>query len=185
MSRCQYHCSLFTYGERERSPAHELVNQFVTETMKDVNVSTVAKAPISCVWDIMTNLEECSKHVSSIISIERVSGDEPGKVALGTTWKETRKMFGQDTTETMGVTSVDTPDSDQVRSYTVESVSCGTNCKSVMKVEALSPEGGEPQSRLSIWFGGEEQTPESQSAFSRFWSSAHCLVSLAGLWQVQ
>jgi carbon monoxide dehydrogenase subunit G len=102
----------------------------------------VAAAPEQ-VWAIVTDLDRSAEVISAITALERT--DEGTGFGVGTAWRETRVMFGRETTESMEVTKVD-----EGRSYTVESTSRGVLYTSVMRVE---PEGA--GARVSWEFGAE------------------------------
>jgi carbon monoxide dehydrogenase subunit G len=101
------------------------------------------------VWRIITDLERTSDVISGITALERTDGGSG--FGVGTTWRETRVMFGREATESMAVTAIE-----EGRSYTVESDSRGAHYRSVMRVE---PAG--QGSRLTLEFGAE---PRSASA---------------------
>ncbi|TDF35174.1 SRPBCC family protein [Alteromonadaceae bacterium M269] len=64
----------------------------------DINISK----PAVEVWAAITDIENCQDMVSSIIDLEVL--DKPEKDLVGLKWKETRKMFGKEATETMWIT---------------------------------------------------------------------------------
>jgi carbon monoxide dehydrogenase subunit G len=106
-------------------------------------------APPRKVWAVVTDLDRTAAVVSGITALERT--DDGQGFEVGTAWRETRVMFGRETTEPMEVTAVD-----EGRSYTVESTSRGVHYTSVMLVEAKG------DGTLLTWeFGGE---PLSTSA---------------------
>ena len=81
-------------------------------------------APIDKVFSAFSDLEAIEKNITGIQTIELVTG--PAKMEVGTTWKETRFVFGKEATETMWVTEL-TPN----KSYSVEAQSNGTKYHSV------------------------------------------------------
>ena len=112
--------------------------------MTQITVSREVDAPADAVWQVMTDLERSPQVVSAIGRIERLSGDE--EFGVGTSWRETRQMFGREATEEMVVTAVEPG-----RSYTVEADSRGAHYRSTMTVEPLDAD----RSRLSMVFAGE------------------------------
>ena len=72
--------------------------------MKPIRVSRDVKAPASVVWEIIIDLEGSVDTISSIQKVEILSGS--GEFGVGTTWRETRTMFGKKATEVMEVTEV-------------------------------------------------------------------------------
>jgi carbon monoxide dehydrogenase subunit G len=107
--------------------------------MSSIHVERRIEAPPSRVWDIITDLERSPDVVSGIEAVEVIEGDDFG---VGTTWRETRTMFGKRVTEDMRV--VDVADG---ASYTVESRSGGTTYHSVV---AVDPDGDGSVLRMSF-----------------------------------
>ena len=64
----------------------------------EINISK----PKNIVWDAITDIENCPDMISSIIDLEILN--QPTDTILGLKWKETRKMFGKEATETMWIT---------------------------------------------------------------------------------
>lgn len=113
--------------------------------MMDMVVSREVGASPERVWEVVTDLRGAADRISAISQIEIVNGSD--EFGVGTTWRETRQMFGRETTEVMEVTAVDPG-----RSYTVESDGRGAHYRSVITVE---PHNG--HTNLSMTFGGEPQ----------------------------
>jgi uncharacterized protein YndB with AHSA1/START domain len=65
-----------------------------------VVVSAVIEAPTRRVFDLFTDLERATEHVSGIKQVERLT---PGPFGLGTRWRETREVFGHLDTQEMEV----------------------------------------------------------------------------------
>jgi len=86
-------------------------------------------APPQKVWAIVTDLSTTAEVITAITALERTDGGSDFEV--GTAWRETRVMFGRESTESMAVTAID-----EGRSYTVESISRGVHYTSIMKVVA-------------------------------------------------
>ena len=72
--------------------------------MKPIQVSRGVKAPASVVWGIITDIEGSVDTIAAIEKVEILSGGH--EFGLGTTWRETRTMFGRQATEVMEVTEV-------------------------------------------------------------------------------
>ncbi len=91
-------------------------------------------APVEVVWDIITDLDGSQDVISGILGIERLGG--PDGYAVGTRWRETRKMFGKEATEDMEVATVEpmsattitasSHGSDYLSGFTLESSAAGT-----------------------------------------------------------
>lgn len=77
------------------------------EPMWSIRVSRHVEAPAAVVWQVITDLEGMAGLLPDIVRLERLSDDGPGTYRRGTRWRETRRMFGREATETMEVTAVD------------------------------------------------------------------------------
>jgi hypothetical protein len=97
------------------------------------------------VFDVFTDLRNAPGRIKSIIRME-VIGD--GVVGKGTRFRETRKMFGKEATETMEITRFDPP-----RAYTVEANSCGMHYVSQFDFKADGT-----ATVVTMTFGGTPQT---------------------------
>ncbi|MGD8486776.1 MAG: SRPBCC family protein [Chloroflexota bacterium] len=104
-------------------------------------------APAAKVWAICTDLDRTVEVISAISALERTDGGSG--FGVGTAWRETRVMFGRETTESMAVTGID-----EGRSYVVESTSRGVRYKTVVLVEPT----GDDRCRLVWEFGAEPLT---------------------------
>ena len=65
-----------------------------------VVVSADIGAPTRHVFELFTDLERATEHVSGIKQLERLT---PGRFGLGTRWRETREVFGHLDTQEMEV----------------------------------------------------------------------------------
>jgi carbon monoxide dehydrogenase subunit G len=74
-------------------------------------------APVERVFDVASDLGRAAERIRGIERIELLT---EGPMRVGTRWRETRKMMGQSSTETLEVFALDRP-----RSYTVGCESCG------------------------------------------------------------
>lgn len=72
-----------------------------------VTVDRYVAAPPRVVWAVVTDLEGTTARLPGVLSVERLSDDGPGAYEVGTRWRETRRMFGQEATETMEVVAVE------------------------------------------------------------------------------
>lgn len=73
--------------------------------MPSVTVSRMIAASPERVWDVLTDFENLPNVVDAISSVTRV-GDGEG-FAVGTRWRETRKIMGRQATEEMFVTAIE------------------------------------------------------------------------------
>lgn len=97
----------------------------------EIEVTRHVAAPAEKVWAVIADVEHSGQVVSAIESIEMVVGPSP--VGVGTTWRETRTMFGRQTTQELTVSAVEVG-----RSYTVRTHSGGTEYESTVSV---APDG--------------------------------------------
>ncbi len=118
--------------------------------MKPVEVSLESPASAESLWRVMTDLPNWPQYVDAIQQVELVS--EPGPFAVGTRWRETRRVFGQSAVEEMWVTALESG-----RSYTVESESRGAHYTSVFAVESKGS-----GAVLTVTFGAEPLSTSSR-----------------------
>jgi carbon monoxide dehydrogenase subunit G len=112
--------------------------------MTTISVSRRVAASADVVWSILVDLEASVDTISAIQSIENLSDGQ--QFGIGTRWRETRTMFGNQATEVMWVTDIDPG-----ISYVVEAESNGARYTTVMKVLSR----GDNASELSMEFGAE------------------------------
>ncbi len=63
-----------------------------------ISVTRHVNAPADTVWQVLTDLDNAADTLSGVIRIERLAGEG---YAVGTKWRETRKMMGKEATEDM------------------------------------------------------------------------------------
>lgn len=114
--------------------------------MTTVSVSREIAADPAAVWSIMVGIDRWVEVVDAIEAVDRL--DDGDGFGVGTTWRETRTMFGREATEVMEVTEHE----ERVR-YATFAESHGTKYHSEMRVD---PSG--VGSRLSMSLRGEPQT---------------------------
>lgn len=86
--------------------------------MPRVTVSRSVAAPPAEVFAACADFARAADRIKDILRVEVLS---PGPVGVGTRFKETRKMFGKEATETMEVVAFDPP-----AGYELRAVNCGT-----------------------------------------------------------
>lgn len=96
-----------------------------------VTVSKTVDAPPSAVWAVLTDLDAAPHTLRGVTAVERLDG--PGDYTVGTRWRETRVMFGKESTEELRVVDV-VPE----RRTVVTAESGGTVYRSVF---TLTPHG--------------------------------------------
>ena len=75
------------------------------------------------VFEVFCDLEHAAANISAITKLEVLAG--PAQLNVGTRWRETRTMFGQEATEEMWVTA-----HEQNASYVAEAESRGAHYRS-------------------------------------------------------
>lgn len=101
-------------------------------TDPQVTVERRINASADRVWEALTDLERMP---SVLTGVERVDVLTPGPFAVGTRWRETRRMFGKQATEEMYVTACEAPGR-----YVVEADSAGTHYVSEFSLDRSGPQ---------------------------------------------
>lgn len=91
-----------------------------------VQVEREIAAPPQTVWEVVTDLDHAAETLSGVTRIEVLTD---GPYAVGTRWRETRRMMGKEETQELQVTEVDAP-----RRTTVEAESDGVHYVSTLTV---------------------------------------------------
>jgi carbon monoxide dehydrogenase subunit G len=113
---------------------------------RELTVRRLVRAAPEDVWSVITDVEHAAQTLRGVSRVELLDG--PG-YAVGTRWRETRKMFGKDETQTLEVAACDPP-----RSTTVTSRSAGVEYRSVFTLEPVD-EG----TLVSVCFGASHPDP--------------------------
>jgi carbon monoxide dehydrogenase subunit G len=87
-------------------------------------------APVETVFTIATDLAHAAENIRGIERIELLTD---GPMRMGTRWRETRKMMGHESTETLKVVGFDRP-----RSYSIGCESCGAYFETTFR---FAPDG--------------------------------------------
>ncbi|MBX3403727.1 MAG: SRPBCC family protein [Phycisphaeraceae bacterium] len=85
--------------------------------MNEISVTKRINAPREKVFALFADLRNGSRHVSGILKLEVLT---EGPIGKGTRFRETRRMFGKEATETMEIVEFSPPSG-----YTVTANSCG------------------------------------------------------------
>lgn len=108
-------------------------------------LSTHIDATQEAVFAAAGNFPDAAAFISAIDSVEMLTPAKDGlPIGVGTSFKETRTMFGKQATETMEVTEFDPP-----RAYTLSALSCGVQYHSRVTVLEEQPGTGGGGCRLS------------------------------------
>lgn len=108
--------------------------------MKIEDQITVA-APIDVTFDTFSDIEGAAPILSGLNKVEILSD---GDVGVGTRWRETRKMYGKESTEEMWMTEFDAPNR-----YVVAAESHGMKYESVYDFTATDDGDTHVQSTFS------------------------------------
>jgi hypothetical protein len=95
-----------------------------------ITATQFVQAPVAEVFAAFTDVDRFAERVAGIVRVEKLT---PGPVGVGTQFKETRKMFGRESTETMTFAAFE-PDA----RYELTALSCGTECRTEFR---FTPEG--------------------------------------------
>ena len=109
-----------------------------------MTVSRDIAASATTVWATITDIDGSAEVLTAVERIERL--DDRASFGVGVRWRETRVMFGRESTEELEVTEVEPQ-----RRYTVRAEASGTSYTSVLQVEPL----GEHHCRLTMSFSGQ------------------------------
>lgn len=87
--------------------------------MAKLSLSEHIEAPPEVVFEVASDFHHAAENIDGIKHLEVLSD---GPIGEGTRFRETRVMFGKESTEEMEITCFDPP-----HSYTVEGESCGAH----------------------------------------------------------
>jgi carbon monoxide dehydrogenase subunit G len=116
--------------------------------MKEIAVARIIDATPARVWEVLTDLEHAAQTLCGVLSVQVLTD---GPSALGTRWRETRKMFGRETSEELRVT-----DNDPVRRTQVRAESGGA---AYVTEFVLTPLEGGTRTELQMRFGADLLSP--------------------------
>ncbi|MBC7834882.1 MAG: SRPBCC family protein [Phycisphaerales bacterium] len=115
--------------------------------MKTMSVTTTIEAPARRVFEVFADLRNAAGRVKGITALEVLT---EGPIGKGTRFRETRKMFGREATETMEILEFE-PD----RGYLVGGESCGMRWRSTFD---FVPEAGGERTRVTMTFAATPLT---------------------------
>jgi hypothetical protein len=114
--------------------------------MSSVDVSQEVAAGPEVVWSIVVGIDDWVEVIEAIEAVERL--DDGTGFGIGTTWRETRTMFGKSATEDMEVTEFE----DGVR-YATFAESHGSKYHSEIRVDPT-----DDGCRIAMSFRGDAQS---------------------------
>lgn len=114
----------------------------------EVTLSRRVSAPPEAVWEVLTDLDQAVRRLSQLTDL-RVLTDGP--YAVGTRWRETRRMMGASETQEMVVV-----DNDPLRRTVLEAVDASTTYRSSFLLESLD---GSAATLLTLSFAAEVADP--------------------------
>ena len=113
---------------------------------RELTVSRLVRAPRPRVWSVLTDLDRAPEILRGVTRVEVLVG---GGLAVGTRWRETRRMLGKDETQTLEVAECDPPSS-----ATVTSRAAGVDYRWVYSLEEEA--GG---TKVTLCFGASHPDP--------------------------
>lgn len=120
--------------------------------MASLTLTKRIAASIETVFPVATDLAHAAERIRGIAKIELIT---PGPVGVGTQWRETRKMMGHQSTETLEITAFDPP-----HGYTIGCDSCGAHIQTTFH---FTPVGDETDVTLAV-------SLEARSLFAKLMS---------------
>lgn len=75
--------------------------------MPSFEITRIVDASVQRVFDVFTDIDNMGNYCKDIVKIEHLTA---GPIAAGTKFKETRQVFGRESTETLTVEEFDPPD---------------------------------------------------------------------------
>lgn len=112
-----------------------------------VTAEIIISRPREIIWAVITDIENWTSMITSIIDIKILN--KPADGLVGLKWEETRRMFGKEATETLWVT-----DSVENEYYCSRAESHGS-----VYITRFSLSDFGDKTSLTISFSGEPQTP--------------------------
>ena len=99
-----------------------------------VTLSRRVSAPPAAVWEVLTDLDRAVERLSQVTELHVVSD---GPYAVGTRWRETRRIMGASETQEMVVVQ-----NDPLRRTVTEAVDGSTRYRTTLLVESMDDASG-------------------------------------------
>ncbi|WP_299520056.1 SRPBCC family protein [uncultured Serinicoccus sp.] len=116
----------------------------------EVRVERRVEAPAGAVWEVITDLDHAQERLSQVTDLHVIT---PGPYAIGTGWRETRRMMGASDTQEIWVV-----DNDPERRTETEARSGNTTYRTVMTLEPLAEADA---TLLSVHFSASTPDPRA------------------------
>jgi uncharacterized protein YndB with AHSA1/START domain len=114
----------------------------------EVTLSRRIAAPGETVWEVLTDLEHSVRRLSQVTHLHVMTD---GPYAVGTRWRETRRMMGSSDTQEMVVVG-----NDPGRRTVLEAVDASTTYRTTFLLESLD---GSVATLLTVTFSAEVTDP--------------------------
>lgn len=125
--------------------------------MPTIAATRSINAPLERVWSVFTDLGASPERLSAVEGVEVLTD---GPFGVGTTWRETRRMFGRTATEEMRVTELE-----HQKSYSVGAMSQGTTYLSRFDFSQTDP----ATTTVRFTFTGEAQGAVRRAIAALMW----------------
>lgn len=117
--------------------------------MDDLTLSRRIAATPEQVWAVLTDLDNAASTLQGVTRVERLTD---GPYSVGTRWRETRTMFGKESTQEMWVA-----ENDPWRRSLIQAEAGGTAYETEFRLEQL---GADPAAtNLTVRFGASTTDP--------------------------
>lgn len=113
-----------------------------------VTLSRRVAAPPEAVWEVLTDLDQSVRRLSQVTELRVLSA---GPYAIGTRWRETRRMMGASDTQEMLVV-----DNDPLRRTVLEAVDGSTTYRTTFVLESLD---GSAATLVTLTFAAQVADP--------------------------
>ncbi|MDO5740839.1 MAG: SRPBCC family protein [Ornithinimicrobium sp.] len=118
------------------------------ELLHEVELSRRIAAPPAAVWEVLTDLDRAQERLSQITDLQIITD---GPYALGTRWRETRRMMGASETQELVVV-----DNDPLRRTVTDAIDGNTRYRTTSILESLD---GSSSTLLTLRFRADVADP--------------------------
>lgn len=114
----------------------------------EVTISRRVPAPPAVVWEVITDLDQAQRRLSQVTDLQVITD---GPYAVGTRWRETRRMMGASDTQELVVV-----ENDPLRRTVTEAVDASTTYRTELLLESLDESAG---TLLTVTFSATVDDP--------------------------